>query len=34
MAKASKVTRRKVNIRYVTKCRNCGKFAKGTKGSK
>lgn len=28
MAKATKTTRRRVNIRYVTKCRNCGKFAK------
>lgn len=28
MAKATKTTRRRVNVRYVTKCRNCGKFAK------
>ena len=28
MAKATKTTTRKVNVRYVTKCKNCGKFAK------
>ena len=26
-AKAIKVTKRPVKIRYVTKCKNCGKFA-------
>lgn len=31
MAKASRVTKRKVKIQYVTKCKNCGKFAKGKK---
>lgn len=27
MAKATKTTKRKVKIQYVTKCKNCGKFA-------
>lgn len=27
-AKVTKKTRRKVKIRYVKKCANCGKFAK------
>lgn len=27
MAKTKRITKRKVNIRYVTKCKNCGKFA-------
>lgn len=31
MAKATKTTRRKVKIQYVSKCRNCGKFVKGKK---
>lgn len=31
MAKATKTTKKKVNIRYVTKCKNCGKFAKKAK---
>ena len=31
MAKAKKTTKRKVNIRYVTKCKNCGKFATNKK---
>ncbi len=26
-AKATRTTQRKVNVRYVTKCKNCGKFA-------
>lgn len=26
--KTKKVTRSKVKVRYVTKCKNCGKFAK------
>lgn len=30
-AKVTRVTRRKVNVRYVTKCKNCGKFAKKSK---
>lgn len=29
MARASKTTKRKTKIRYVTKCKNCGKFSKG-----
>ena len=28
MAKAIRVTKRPVKIQYVTKCKNCGKFAK------
>lgn len=28
MAKAVKITKRPVRVRYVTKCKNCGKFAK------
>lgn len=31
MAKATKTTKRKVKIQYVSKCRNCGKFVKGKK---
>ena len=31
MAKAKKITKRKVKIRYVTKCKNCGKFATNKK---
>lgn len=32
MAKASrKTTKRKVKIQYVSKCKNCGKWAKGRK---
>lgn len=31
MAKATKTTRRKAKIQYVSKCRNCGKFVKGKK---
>lgn len=31
MAKATRTTRRKVKISYVTKCKNCGKYAKGKK---
>lgn len=31
MAKATKTTKRKIKIQYVSKCRNCGKFAKGKK---
>lgn len=31
MAKASRKTKRKVKIQYVSKCRNCGKFSKGKK---
>ena len=27
MAKVKRITKRKVKIRYVTKCKNCGKFA-------
>lgn len=30
-ATATRVTRRKVKIREVTKCANCGKFAKKKK---
>lgn len=30
-AKATRTTKRKVKIRYVSKCRNCGKFTKGKK---
>ena len=26
--KATRTTRRKVAVKYVTKCANCGKFAK------
>lgn len=29
--KLSRTTRRKVKIKYVTKCKNCGKFAKSSK---
>lgn len=28
-AKATRTTKRKTKIRYVTKCKKCGKFAKG-----
>lgn len=31
MAKATKTTKRKIKIRYVSKCKNCGKFTKGKK---
>ena len=31
MAKASRTSKRKVKIQYVTKCKNCGKYAKGKK---
>lgn len=31
MAKATKKTKRKVKIQYVSKCRNCGKFTKRKK---
>lgn len=31
MTKATKTTKRKIKIQYVSKCRNCGKFAKGKK---
>ena len=31
MATAARKTRRKVKVKYVTKCRNCGKFASGKK---
>ena len=31
MAKATRTTKRKVKIQYVSKCKNCGKWAKGTK---
>jgi hypothetical protein len=27
-AKATRTIKRKVKIKYVTKCKNCGKFAK------
>lgn len=27
-AKATKITKKKVKISYVTKCKNCGKWAK------
>ena len=27
----TRTTKRPVKIRYVTKCKNCGKFAKGKK---
>lgn len=30
-AKASRTTKRKTKIQYVTRCKNCGKFAKGKK---
>lgn len=29
--KLSRTTKRPVKIRYVTKCKNCGKFAKSSK---
>ena len=28
MAKATKTTKKKVKIQYVSKCKNCGKFIK------
>ena len=28
MAKATRTTKRKTKIQYVTKCKNCGKYAK------
>lgn len=31
MARASRTTKIKTKIQYVTKCKNCGKFAKGKK---
>ena len=30
-AKATRTTKRKVKIQYVSKCKNCGKFVKGKK---
>lgn len=30
-AKATRTTKRKVKIQYVSKCKNCGKYAKSKK---